>query len=261
MRENRETPRASGGNTPDRLEKATSYKTSMHAGGESDEQVVPAKHSNNGEPSLTESVEGSCSTKGNTEKAHTCRTQGREHVSQGLGGVREAARRDKKQKFTALLHHVTVGLLRDSYYSLKKLAAPGVDEVTWQQYGEGVEERLQDLHNRVHRGAYRAQPSRRIYIPKADGRQRPLGIAAVEDKIVQQAVVTVLSQIYEEDFLGFSYGFRPGRSQHDALDALSVGLRRKKVSWVLDLDVRGFLDRVPYCPLVIEKVAAANRSL
>jgi RNA-directed DNA polymerase len=164
MRENRETPRVSGGNTPDRLEKATSYKTSMHAGGESDEQVVPAKRSNNGEQSLTEGVEGSCSTKGNTEEAHTCRTQGREHVSQGLGGVREAARRDKKQKFTALLHHVTVGLLRDSYYSLKKQAAPGVDGVTWQQYGEGVEERLQDLHNRVHRGAYRAQPSRRIYI-------------------------------------------------------------------------------------------------
>jgi RNA-directed DNA polymerase len=246
MRENRETPRVSGGNTPDRLEKATSYKTSMHAGGESDEQVVPAKRSNNGEQSLTEGVEGSCSTKGNTEEAHTCRTQGREHVSQGLGGVREAARRDKKQKFTALLHHVTVGLLRDSYYSLKKQAAPGVDGVTWQQYGEGVEERLQDLHNRVHRGAYRAQPSRRIYIPKADGRQRPLGIAALEDKIVQQAVVTVLNQIYEEDFLGFSYGFRPGRSQHDALDALNVGLRRKKVSWVLDLDVRGFFDNVSH---------------
>ena len=246
MRENRETPRVSGGNTPDRLEKATSYKTSMHAGGESDEQVVPAKRSNNGEQSLTEGVEGSCSTKGNTEEAHTCRTQGREHVSQGLGGVREAARRDKKQKFTALLHHVTAGLLRDSYYSLKKQAAPGVDGVTWQQYGEGVEERLQDLHNRVHRGAYRAQPSRRIYIPKADGRQRPLGIAALEDKIVQQAVVTVLNQIYEEDFLGFSYGFRPGRSQHDALDALNVGLRRKKVNWVLDLDVRGFFDNVSH---------------
>ena len=125
-------------------------------------------------------------------------------MSQGLGGVREVARRDKKQKFTALLHHVTVDLLRDSYYALKRQAAPGVDGVTWQQYGEGVEERLQDLHHRIHRGAYRAQPSRRTYIPKADGRQRPLGIAALEDKIVQQAVVTVLNQIYEEDFLGFS---------------------------------------------------------
>ena len=190
-----------------------------------------------------------------------CRTQGREHVSQGLEGVREAARRDKKQRFTALLHHVTVDLLRDSYYSLKRAAAPGVDGVTWQQYEEGVEERLHDLHDRVHRGAYRAQPSRRTYIPKADGRQRPLGIAALEDKIVQQAVVTVLNQIYEEDFLGFSYGFRPGRKQHDALDALAVGLRRKKVNWILDLDVRGFLDRVPYCPLVTEKVVAAHRRL
>jgi len=133
--------------------------------------------------------------------------------------------------------------------------------VTWQQYGEGVEERLQGLHKRIHQGAYRAQPSRRTYIPKADGRQRPLGIAALEDKIVQQAAVTVLNQIYEEDFLGFSYGFRPGRSQHDALDALFVGLRRKKVNWVLDLDVRGFLDRVPYCPLVTEKVVAADRPL
>lgn len=245
MRENRETPLVSG-SRPDRLEKATSHKTSRHAGGESDEQVVPAKRSNNGEQSLAESVEGSCSTKGNTEETYTNRTQGRDHVSQGLGGVREAARRDKKQKFTALLHHVTVELLRDSYGSLKRKAAPGVDGVTWQQYGEGVEERLLDLHERIHRGAYRAQPSRRTYIPKADGRQRPLGIAALEDKVVQQAVVTVLNNIYEEDFLGFSYGFRPGRSQHDALDALTVGLRRKKVNWVLDLDVRGFFDNVSH---------------
>jgi len=244
MRENRETPSVSGSSTPDRLEKATSSTSSMHAGGESDEQVVPAKRSNKGERSPAESVEGSCSTKGNTEEAHTCRTQGREHVSQGLGGVREAARKDKKQKFTAVLHHVTTDLLRDSYYSLKRKAAPGVDGVTWEQYGAGMEERLQDLHDRVHRGAYRAQPSRRTYIPKADGRQRPLGIAALEDKIVQQAVVTVLNQIYEEDFLGFSYGFRPGRKPHDALDALWVGLKRRRVNWVLDLDVRGFFDNV-----------------
>jgi RNA-directed DNA polymerase len=246
MRENRETPPASGSNTPGRLEKATSYKTSMYASGESDEPVVPTKRLNKEEPSSAESVEGSGSTKGNTDEAYTRRTQGRERVSQGLGGVREAARRDKKQKFTALLHHVTTGLLRDSYDSLKRTAAPGVDGVRWQQYGEGLEERLQDLHDRVHSGAYRAQPSRRIYIPKADGRQRPLGIAALEDKIVQQAVVTVLNQIYEEDFLGFSYGFRPGRGQHDALDALTVGLRRKKVNWVLDLDVRGFFDNVSH---------------
>jgi len=179
MRENREAPLASGSSTPDRLEKATSYTTSMHVSGESDERVVPAKRPNNGEQTPAEGVEGSCSTKGNTEEAHTCRTQGREHVSQGFGGVREAARRDKKQRFTALLHHVTVDLLRDSYCSLKRQAAPGVDGVTWEQYGEGLEERLKDLYDRIHRGAYRAQPSRRTYIPKADGRQRPLGIATV----------------------------------------------------------------------------------
>jgi len=219
-----------------------SYKASRHAGGESDEQVVLAKRSNNRESSPAESVEGSCSAKGNTEETRTHRTQSRARVSQGLGGVREAASKDRKQKFTALLHHVTVDLLRDSYSSLKRRAAPGVDGVTWRQYGEGLEERLQELQARLHRGAYRAQPSRRTYIPKADGRQRPLGIAALEDKIVQQAVVTVLNMIYEEDFLGFSYGFRPGRSQHDALDALAVGLRRRKVNWVLDVDVRGFLD-------------------
>src|SRR5688572_1748138 len=246
MRENRETPRASGSSRPDRLEKAMSYTASMHASGESDEQVVPAKRRNNEEESSAEGVEGSCSTKGNTEEAHTHRTQSRERVSQGLGSVREAAGRDKKQRFTALLHHVTVDLLRNSYNSLKRQAAPGVDGVTWQQYEEGVEERLRDLHDRVHRGAYRAQPSRRTYIPKADGRQRPLGIAALEDKIVQQAVVTVLNEIYEEHFLGFSYGFRPGRKQHDALDALAVGLRRKKVNWILDLDVRGFFDNVSH---------------
>ncbi len=191
---------------------------------------TPTKRLNKGEQSPAEGVEGSCSTKGNTEEAHTLRTQGRGGVSQGLGGVREAARKDKKRKFTALLHHVTTDLLRDSYYSLKRKAAPGVDGVTWEQYGEGLEGRLKDLHDRIHRGAYRAQPSRRTYIPKADGRQRPLGIAALEDKVVQQAVVTVLNEIYEEDFLGFSYGFRPGRQPHDALDALWIGLKRRRVN-------------------------------
>jgi len=246
MRENREAPQVSGRTTPGRLEKATSYTTSMYASGESDEQVVPTKRPNNGEQSPAEGVEGSCSTKRNTNEAHTCRTQGREHVSQGLEGVREAARRDRKQKFTALLHHVTVDLLRESYYSIKRKAAPGVDGVTWEQYGEGLEARLVDLHDLIHRGAYRAQPTRRTYIPKADGRQRPLGITALEDKVVQQAVVTVLNSIYEEDFLGFSYGFRPECSQHKALDALTVGLRRRKVNWVLDLDVRGFFDHVSH---------------
>lgn len=263
MRENREAPLVSGGSKPDRQEKAMSYTASMHASGESDEQVVPAKHPNNEEQSWAEGVEGSCSTKGNADEAHTCRTQGREHVSQGLGGVREAARRDSKQKFTALLHHVKIDLLRSSYFSLKRNAAPGVDGTTWQEYGEGLEKRLGDLQDRIHRGAYRAQPSRRTYIPKADGRQRPLGIAALEDKVVQQAVVTVLNEIYEEDFLGFSYGFRPGRSQHDALDALWVGLRRRRVNWVLDLDVRGFFDHVSHEWLVrfIEHRIADRRLL
>jgi RNA-directed DNA polymerase len=261
MRENRETPLVSGSSTPDRLEKATSCKTSVYASGESDERVVPTKYPNKGAGRPAEGMEGSRSTKGNTEENRTPRTQDREGVSQGLQRVREAARRDKKQKFTALLHHGTTGLLRDSYYSLKRKAAPGVDGVTWEQYGEGVEERLQDLHERIHRGAYRAQPSRRLYIAKEDGRQRPLGIAALEDKIVQQAVVTVLNQIYEENFLGFSYGFRPERGQHDALDALTVGLRRKKVNWVLDADIRGYLDPVSYCPLITEKVAVADRPL
>src|SRR5213079_1493413 len=163
-----------------------------------------------------------------------------------LSGVRKAAKARKKEKFTALLHHLTVPLLVDSFYSLKRKAAPGVDGVRWEEYETGLEDRLKDLHSRVHRGAYQAQPSRRIYIPKADGRQRPLGIAAVEDKIVQQAVVTILNQIYEEDFLGFSYGFRPDRSPHQALDALSVGICRKKVNWVLDADIRGFYDNLSH---------------
>jgi retron-type reverse transcriptase len=154
--------------------------------------------------------------------------------------VRKAARERKQERFTALLHHLNVNLLRDSFYALKRQASAGVDGVTWQEYETGLEDRLTDLHSRVHRGAYRAQPSRRVYIPKADGRQRPLGIAALEDKIVQQAVVAILNQIYEVDFKGFSYGFRPGRSPHQALDALAVGLERKKVNWVLDADIRGF---------------------
>ncbi len=149
-------------------------------------------------------------------------------------------------RFTALLHHVTAPLLLNSYYELKKQAAPGVDGMTWQQYGTGLTERINDLHDRVQRGAYRAQPSKRAYIPKEDGRPRPLGIASLEDKIVQQALVTVLNEIYEQDFKGFSYGFRPSRSAHDALDALSVGLIRKKVNWVLDADIRGFFDNVDH---------------
>jgi RNA-directed DNA polymerase len=177
---------------------------------------------------------------------HTNRTQDREIASRGLQGVREAAQRDKGLRFTTLLHHVNEKRLLDSFYLLKRQAAPGVDRVTWSDYEEGVEGRITDLHDRIHRGAYRAQPSRRVYIPKADGRQRPLGIAALEDKIVQQAVVEVLNQIYEEDFAGFSYGFRPGRSAHDALDSLSAGITTKKVNWILDADIRGFFDNISH---------------
>jgi retron-type reverse transcriptase len=174
-------------------------------------------------------------------------------VSQGLRGVREAAKKDKRLRFTALLHQVTPALLHDSFYSLKREAAAGVDEVTWQEYEPGLPDRLRDLHSRVHRGAYRAQPVRRVYIPKANGKQRPLGIAALEDKIVQRAVVRVLEAIWEEDFEGFSYGFRPGRSAHQALDALTAGIVLKKVNWILDADIRGFLNPFSYCPLVTEK--------
>src|SRR6202012_5661330 len=159
------------------------------------------------------------------------------------------------------LHHLTVALLRDSFYALKRKAAPGVDGVTWQEYETGLEGRLADLHSRVHRGTYRAQPSRRVYIPKPDGRQRPLGIAALEDKIVQQAVVTVLNEIYETDFRGFSYGFRPGRNAHQALDALNAGLQKKRVNWVLDADIKGFFDHVSHEWLVkfIRHRVADNR--
>jgi group II intron reverse transcriptase/maturase len=163
-----------------------------------------------------------------------------------LSGVRQRAQVRKKERFTALLHHVTPNLLRRSYEALKKDAAPGLDGVTWREYETGLEDRLADLHSRVHRGAYRAQPSRRVYIPKADGRQRPLGIASLEDKVVQQAVVTVLNEIYETDFRGFSYGFRPGRNPHQALDALNAGLQKKRVNWILDADIKGFFDHVSH---------------
>ena len=201
-------------------------------------------HSNkDGRPSA-ESEEGRPLIKENAGQPNTYPTQSGKRVSQGLASVRKAARENKEMKFTALLHHLTIDLLRESFYSLKRKAAPGVDGVTWQEYEHGVEDRLVDLHGRVHRGAYRAKPSRRVYIEKADGRQRPLGVAALEDKLVQQAVVTILNQIYEEDFLGFSYGFRPGRSQHQALDALSYALLKKKVNYVLDADIRGFFDNL-----------------
>jgi hypothetical protein len=212
----------------------------MHVSEESDSGIVPMNHSNKGGQPLAENEEGRPLIKENTHQFSTHSTQSEARVSHGLASVRKAAKEKKGMKFTALLHHLTVGLLRDGFYALKRKAASGVDGVTWEEYESGLEGHLIDLHSRVHRGAYRAQPSRRVYIPKPDGRQRPLGIAALEDKIVQHALVTILNQIYEEDFRGFSYGFRPGRSQHQALDALHVALTRKKVGFVLDADIRGF---------------------
>jgi RNA-directed DNA polymerase len=223
-----------------------SYESHMHGGGESYSGVVPAKQSNKSGRPPAEAVEERPLTKENMDQPNLCRTPSRKSGPSGLDRVREAAKGDGKIRFTALLHHVTVDLLRDSYHSLKKRAAPGVDGVTWEEYGRDLEARLSDLQGRIHRGAYRAKPSRRVWIPKADGRQRPLGIAALEDKIVQHAVGMVLNQIWEEDFLGFSYGFRPGRSQHDALDALYVGITRKNVNWVLDLDIRAFFDQIEH---------------
>jgi RNA-directed DNA polymerase len=180
----------------------------------------------------------------------TRRTPRRESVSQGLDRVRQAAKARKKERFTALLHHMNVDLLMAAYSWLKRNAAPGVDGVTWQEYAQDLEANIVDLHARIHRGAYRALPSRRKYIAKPDGRQRPLGIAALEDKIAQRALVEVLNAIYEEDFLGFSYGFRPGRGQHDALDAVATAITRTKVSWLLDADIRSFFDSVSHDWLV-----------
>jgi RNA-directed DNA polymerase len=217
-----------------------SDKSLVYGCGESYCGIVPTKQPNKSEISPEEAVEGRPQARENTQEPNPYRTPSRESGPSGLERVREAARQDKKLRFTALLHHVSIDLLRESYHGLKKKAAPGVDGMTWEKYGRDVEDRVSDLHGRIHRGAYRAQPSRRVWIPKADGRQRPLGVAALEDKIVQYALGTVLSQIWEEDFLGFSYGFRPGRGQQDALDALWVGIVRKKVNWILDLDIRSF---------------------
>ena len=182
--------------------------------------------------------------KENAELQSTVRTQSREAVSRAQARIREAVTRNRQDKLTALLHHVNIEVLRAGFFGLKKTAAPGVDERTWIEYAEHLEANLLSLHVRVHTGAYRALPSRRKYIPKADGRQRPLGIAAIEDKIVQAAVVTVLTPIYESEFLGFSYGFRPKRNQHQALDALAFGIGRRRINWVLDCDVQSFFDKV-----------------
>ena len=275
---NWETPRTPDGDgTSGRSGKAKGRTPDAHERGESDSRVVPKKPPNKdgpkrthdhgvpytgtkaetpdtakGKPTVTraesnplaEVVEGRRLVKGNVCQPTAPRTQSRTSASSGLTGVREAARRNKKMRFTALLHHVTRTQLESSFDALKRNAAPGVDGMTWAEYEKGLAERLRKLHETIHRGTYRARPSRRTYIPKADGRMRPLGIAALEDKIVQHAVGTVLNGIYEQDFLGFSYGFRPRRGTHDALDALWMGITTKTVRWVLDADIRGFFDTI-----------------
>jgi group II intron reverse transcriptase/maturase len=233
----------------------------MNEGGKSDGPIVPQTPANKGgavrldrchpESPPAEQVEGRGPAKGNSLRRLEDRTQCRATLQAALERIRQAASRDKTLRLTALWHHVyNVDRLREEYYSLQPNAAPGVDGVTWQEYGEDLEANLRDLSNRLKRGAYRARPVRRVYIPKADGRQRPIGVPALEDKIVQRAAASVMQAVYEADFLGFSYGFRPGRSAHDALDALSVGLARCKINWVLDADVRGFFDTLSHERLV-----------
>jgi RNA-directed DNA polymerase len=215
----------------------------MNGPGKSDSPTVPGKSPNNVRPSTAEGMEGKGLVKGNLLQQNAPRTPSRTDAPSALERVRQAAKKDRKLRFTALLHHIyNLEMLRTAYFALKKQAAPGVDGETWRHYGEELERNLQDLSERLKRGAYRAKPVRRVYIPKADGRQRPLGVTALEDKIVQRAAVEVLNAIYETDFLGFSYGFRPGCSQHQALDALYTGLLTRKVNWVLDLDIRSFFD-------------------
>jgi RNA-directed DNA polymerase len=222
----------------------------MHGREKSDPAIVAGKSANAVGRPAAEPMEPRAGAKGNADQTGTHRTPRRASVSPGLDRVRQAARDKPKERFTALLHHLDVDLLRWAYFQLKREAAAGVDGLTWRDYGQGLEPKLTDLYARVHRGSYRAQPSRRRYIPKPDGRQRPLGIAALEDKIVQRATAELLNAIYEEDFLGFSYGFRAGRSQHDALDALTVAIERTAVNWILDADIAGFFDTVDHEHLI-----------
>jgi RNA-directed DNA polymerase len=223
----------------------------MNDRGKSDSSVVPGKLPNKAGQPAAEAVEGRGLAKGNSLEGKALRTQGRDGAYSSLERVREAATKDRKQRFTALLHHVyDVDRLRSAYRVLKRDAAAGVDGQTWRDYGKDLEDNLRDLADRVKRGAYRAKPVRRAYIPKADGQRRPLGVPTLEDKIVQRSVVEVLNAVYEQDFLGFSYGFRPGRSPHQALDALAVGIGTKKVKWVLDADIRGFFDTLDHGWLV-----------
>jgi RNA-directed DNA polymerase len=222
----------------------------MHGREKSGPAIVAVKPANKAGRPAAEQVEPRAGAEGNAAQQRTRRAQDRASVSQSLDRIRQAAKERKKERFTALLHHISVPMLRVAFYALERDAAPGVDGLTWQDYEADLDHCIEDLHERVHRGTYRAQPSRRRYIPKPDGRQRPLAVAALEDKIVQRAVVMVLNAIYEEDFLGFSYGFRPGRSQHDALDALVVGISSTKVNWILDADIRSFFDTVSQDALI-----------
>src|SRR5437773_7358008 len=235
-------PASAGGRGDRRPHREVRGRTPMMDGrGKSDSLVVPGKPPNNAEEPAAEVAEGRGLAKGNSLERNARRTQSRESTLSALERVRQAARRDRKQRFTALLHHVyAIERLRVAYWELKRDAAAGIDGETWRHYGENLEANLQDLSSRLQRGAYRAKPVRRAYIPKADGRLRPLGVPALEDKLVQRAVGEVLNAIYEEDFVDFSYGFRPKHSQHDALDALAVGIWEEKVNWVLDADIRGF---------------------
>ncbi len=215
--------------------------------GKSDKLVVPKKPPNKAREQLrgAEVVEERRLAKGNSREQNMLRTQGRARMQNALKRVRQAATIDKKLRFTALLHHIySVDTLREAYFGLKRDATAGVDGETWRHYGEELEQSLQELSDRLKRGAYRAKPVRRVFIPKPDGRQRPLGVTSLEDKVVQRATDEVMNAIYEVDFLGFSYGFRPGRSPHNALDALYTGQLTKKVNWVLDADISGFFDAI-----------------
>jgi len=247
MRENRETPRL-----PDHLIRGGTLregqwpKPEMHGGGESDRPILPAKTPNNAGQPAAEVPEERGLAKGNTDSTTRSGLSTGEGVPIGLDRVRQVARKNKDVRFTALLHHVDLSRLWAAYVAINPKAAPGMDKVTWEDYGEKLRENLENLLARVHSGAYRAKPTRKAYIPKADGRLRPLGIATLEDKIVQRAVVEVLNAVYEEDFFGFSYGFRPGRKPHDALDALATGILRKKVNWVLDADISDFFSKLDH---------------
>jgi RNA-directed DNA polymerase len=248
MRENREIPcLPPGDGSGGRAGKVDDRNPATYRHGKSDSPILPAKPPNKASTLAAEVAEGRGLTKENGLQQNTRRTQSREVcVLSALERVRQAAIRNKGERFSALLHHVTAERLRDAFHNIKKNAAPGVDGVTWEHYQADLDRNIEDLHARVQRGAYRAKPSRRAYIPKPDGRQRPLGIAALEDKVVQRAVTEVLNAIYETAFLGFSYGFRPGRRAHVALDALAIGIRFKKISWILDADVRGYFDAISH---------------